>query len=269
MARIGFAQYNPVFGQRLANFRVIERLVAAAAPADLLVLPELGAIGYEFRDPAEAAQYAEAAGAGPTTDLLRTLAARHQVTLVLGYPERVRHKLYNSCMMVQPNGGVSNYRKAHLFSRENELFSPGDAAPPVVQTSFGKVGLMICFDWFFPEVARLLALNGAQVIAHPSNLVLTHCQRAMYARSVENGLFTVTANRFGTEERAGRKLTFTGASQVLDPKGNTLASAAADEECVRVVEVDLATADNKQINPHNHLLKSRRVDLFGGLHPKS
>jgi predicted amidohydrolase len=265
MARIGFAQYNPAFGQRLANFQTIERLVEQAKPADLLVLPELGAIGYEFRDAIEVAQYAEGAGAGPTSDLLKKLAAAHNMTLVLGYPERERHKLYNSCMLVQPNGNVTNYRKAHLFSRENELFSPGDAVPPVIATSFGRVGLMICFDWFFPEVARVLALSGAQVIAHPSNLVLSHCQRAMYARSVENGLFSVTANRVGTEERAGRKLTFTGASQVLDPKGNVLAVAAADGECVGIVDVKLALADDKQINPHNHLFKSRRVDLFGSL----
>src|SRR4051794_32067980 len=127
MHRIGFAQYNPAFGQRLANFHTIERLVEQAQPADLIVLPELGAIGYEFRDANEVAQYAEAAGGGPTSELLRRLAKEHNTTLVLGYPERERHKLYNSCMLVQPNGAVTNYRKAHLFSRENDLFSPGDA----------------------------------------------------------------------------------------------------------------------------------------------
>jgi predicted amidohydrolase len=265
MVRIGFGQYNPAFGQRLANFQTIERLVQQAQPADLLVLPELGAVGYEFRDANEVAQYAEAAGAGPTSDLLRKLARTQNTTLVLGYPERERHKLYNSCMLVQPNGSIANYRKAHLFSRENELFSPGDVPPPVVDTPVGRVGLMICFDWFFPEVARLLALGGAHVIAHPSNLVLSHCQRAMYARSVENGVFSITANRYGTEERAGRKLTFTGASQVLDPKGNVLAAAPTEGECIGIVEVDLTLADNKQINPHNHLFNTRRVDLFGKL----
>ncbi|MGI8907653.1 MAG: nitrilase-related carbon-nitrogen hydrolase [Candidatus Sumerlaeaceae bacterium] len=265
MTRIGFVQYNPVFGQRVANFKTIERFVATASHPDLLVLPELAAVGYEFRDSGEVAQFAEAAGAGPTTDLLRSLAAEYRTTIVMGYPERERHKLYNSCMMIQPDGTITNYRKMHLFSRENELFSPGDAAPPVVQTSFGRVGLMICFDWFFPEVARLLTLGGAQVIAHPCNLILDHCQRAMYARSVENGIFSITANRFGTEERAGRKLTFTGASQILDPKGNCLASGPVDSEYMQVVEVNLDSADNKQINAHNHLLKSRRVELFSGL----
>ena len=265
MTQVGFAQYNPAFGQRVANFKTIERLVESAAHADLLVLPELGAVGYDFRDPGEVAQFAEGAGAGPTSDLLRKLAAKYSTTLVLGYPERDRHKLYNSCMLVQPTGAVANYRKTHLFSRENELFTPGDAPPPVVQTPFGRVGLMICFDWLFPEVARMLTLGGAQLIAHPSNLVLGICQRGMFARCVENGVFAITANRFGTEERAGRTLTFTGESQIMDPKGNVLAAAPAEGEHIAVVDIDLAGADNKQFNPHNHLLKSRRTELYGKL----
>ena len=124
---------------------------------------------------------------------------------------------------------------------------------------------MICFDWFFPEVARLLALEGAQVIAHPSNLVLPYCQRAMYCRSVENCVFTVTANRIGTESDAGRTLRFTGASQVLNPAGECLVQAPEYAEHIGLVDVDLDTADNKAITEHNDLWRDRRVDLYAGL----
>ena len=261
---IGFGQYLPVFGERETNFRTIERIVAQGAAADLLVLPELGGTGYEFRDRAEVASLAESFGEGPTSEVLRSLASGYNVTLVLGYPERAGDRFYNSCMLATPDGSLYNYRKIHLFSRETELFTPGDAPPPVIQTPAGRVGLMICFDWFFPETARLLALSGAQIIAHPSNLVLSYCQRAMFARSVENGVFSITANRIGTEERvAGRRLTFTGGSQILDPRGNTLASAPRDEEAVGLATVDVEASDNKQITPYNHLLGSRRVDLYG------
>lgn len=125
--------------------------------------------------------------------------------------------------------------------------------------------MMICFDWIFPETARSLALQGAQIIAHPSNLVLQYCQRAMYARSVENRVFTITANRIGTEERAGRTLTFTGASQVLNPRGDTLVSAPGDEEHVGVAEADLTHADDKHITEYNDLMAQRRPDMYQGL----
>jgi len=271
MSVVGFGQYEVKFGDKEANFATIERLVGEAPTADLLVLPELGATGYDFHSPDEVREHAEVFGDGPTSDLLRRLAAQHNVTMVIGYPELepTSDKLYNSCMLITPDGAATNYRKIHLFSRENELFTPGDALPPVVETPAGRVGLMICFDWFFPETARVLALAGAQIIAHPSNLVLCYCQRAMYARSVENGVFSITANRVGEETRVGRSLTFTGASQVLDTKGNVLAQAPPDGEFVGLATISAADADNKQINPHNHLLVSRRVDLYGEFSAKA
>jgi predicted amidohydrolase len=122
--------------------------------------------------------------------------------------------------------------------------------------------MMICFDWVFPETARCLALEGAQIIAHPSNLVLEWCQRAMFARSVENRVFTVTANRIGTEDRAGRKLTFTGASQIVSPSGEYLVRAPGTEEHVAVAELDPAEADDKHVTELNDLWQDRRPELY-------
>jgi len=263
MKNVGYVQFSVVFGQREANFARVENLMASHERVDLIVLPELAFTGYEFTDAAEAAAYAEPAGTGPTAQFLRALAARHQAVVIAGYPELAGDTVYNSAMAISPTGEtLANYRKIHLFSRENDLFTPGNEPPRAFDSPAGRIGIMICFDWFFPEVARALALDGAQVIAHPSNLVLPWCQRAMFARSIENHIFTVTCNRIGTESRAGRELTFTGGSQVLDFHGTPLATSPADAEAVGLATVDLQTADQKQINPHNHLLNSRRPELY-------
>ena len=265
MAKIGFAQYDVEFGEYDQNTATITRLAEAAKDADLLVFPELGLTGYEFKDAREAERYAEPFGAGPTSETLKRLAKRHKTTLVIGYPEYTTKGCYNSAMLATPDGALHNYRKLHLFSRETELFTPGTGAPPVIDTPAGRVGLMICFDWIFPETARMLAVNGAQIIAHPSNLVLQWCQRAMFCRCLENAVFAVTANRIGSEDRAGRKLRFTGASQVVDPKGEVLVKATEAEEFVGVVDIDPARAEDKNVTPFNHLLDDRRPEHYSTL----
>jgi predicted amidohydrolase len=126
----------------------------------------------------------------------------------------------------------------------------------------GKVGMMICFDWFFPEVARVLALEGAQVICHPANLVLPWCQDAMRTRSIENRVFSVTANRIGAEKRGNIALTFTGKSQIVTPKGDVLAQASERSESLKVVDVDPAEALDKHVTPNNDLFKDRKVALY-------
>ena len=262
---VGFAQFEPRFGEVDKNIAAIERLAKESASADLLVFPELATTGYEFIDRAEARDLAETFGEGPLSKTLRELAGDQQRTLVCGYAERAGDSQYNSCMLALPDGTLHNYRKLHLFSREKLLFDSGDAPPPVIDTPAGRVGLMICFDWFFPETARILALSGAQIIAHPSNLVLQYCQRAMFARSVENHVYTITANRTGTESRAGRSLTFTGASQILSPTGETLAQADETGESVNLVAIDPEAADDKAINEHNDLIGDRRSEWYGAL----
>ncbi len=268
-SKIGYVQTHPVFGDRKINLREATRLVeegvADGANADLLVFPELAVSGYEFRDREELLTLAEPFETGETSRLFKELANRHQTTLVIGYPELADDHIYNSCLLALPNGELVNYRKVQLFSREKELYTPGDKEPPVVETPAGRIGLMICFDWIFPEIARILTLKGAQIIAHPANLVLPYCQKAMYARSIENRVFTVTANRIGSENRIGRHLHFTGASQVLDPQGVTLLQAPTGLEIVSVVEINPEDADNKCMIPGNSLLQDRRVELYSRL----
>ena len=257
-----YLQYEVAFGDWSANAATIRRMLDNARDLDLLVLPELGFSGYDFRDQGELNALAEPFHDGPTATFLRELAQDRTTVIVAGYAERAAEGCYNSAMLVCPDGTTHNYRKIHLFNREQDVFLPGDGPPAVVETPAGRIGMMICFDWFFPETARCLALAGAQIIAHPSNLVLPWCQRAMFARSIENGVFTITANRIGTETRTDRTLTFTGASQILNTKGETLASAPTDCESLGHAELEPSQADRKVIAGRNNLFGDRRPELY-------
>jgi predicted amidohydrolase len=260
-----YLQYEVAFGNWSLNAATVRRLLVDAPEFDLLVLPELAFSGYDFRDRDELQSLAERFHDGPTAELLRELAHKRNAVIVAGYAERANEGCYNSAMTVCPDGATHNYRKIHLFNREQDVFLPGDAPPAVVDTPAGRIGMMICFDWFFPETARCLALAGAQIIAHPSNLVLPWCQRAMFARSLENGVFTITANRIGTEARTDRTLTFTGSSQILNTKGETLARAPTDREAMEIATLDPTQADNKSIAGRNDLFGDRRVEFYDQL----
>ena len=261
-ATVGYAQFEPQYAEPALNRDAMTAIVQIAGRFDLLVFPELAVTGYELRDVVHARNLAEPFRGGVTTEWARALAVESGGTIIVGYVEQGEGVAYNSCVLALPNGGVHNYRKIHLFSREKELFAPGDAPPPVIDTPAGSIGVMICFDWIFPETARTLALQGAQIIAHPSNLVLPYCQRAMYCRSVDNRVFTITANRIGTENQAGRELTYTGQSQILDPDGNILAAAPADQPHTALVTIDPEYAHDKSINEYNDLTADRRPSLY-------
>jgi predicted amidohydrolase len=124
---------------------------------------------------------------------------------------------------------------------------------------------MICFDWYFPEAARSLALLGADVIAHPSNLVRKDCPRSMPIRALENHVFTITSNRTGSDVNAEETLTFIGKSLICDPKGDILASAGPDESVVLMAEIDPHTARHRAINATNDLFADRRPDMYTAL----
>ena len=122
---------------------------------------------------------------------------------------------------------------------------------------------MICFDWFFPESARTLAFRGADVIAHPSNLILPHCPDAMVTRCIENKVFTVTANRTGSEQRGDKeKLMFIGKSQITSPKGEILYRASGDREELTVIEIAVEKARDKNLNSMNNLFSDRKKEFY-------
>jgi len=260
MARIGYLQFTPTFGEVDANLGRVEALLDGVE-ADLVVLPELALTGYAFADRAELLSLAEPPG-GAVEQRLVDLAARRDVHLCVGLPDREGERVYNTAVLAGPGGVIGRYRKVHLFQRERELFTPGADGFPVWDLGCARVGLMICFDWLFPEAARSLALAGADVIAHPSNLVLPHCQGVMPARCLENRVFAVTANRGGREVRSGVDLRFTGGSVVVGPDGGVLAAETADADALAVIDVDVDAARDKWITPTNHTLDDRRPDQY-------
>jgi len=231
--------------------------------ADLVVLPELATSGYVFANQQEVNDLAEDVHTGPTAVLMRKLAAEKNTSYVIGFPEKAPEGVYNSCMLVNPEGDIHVYRKTHLFFEEKLYFIPGDTGFQVFEAKGGvKVGLMICFDWQFPESARTLALKGAQIICHPSNLVLPWCQQAMLTRSLENRVFSITCNRIGREANGIKELYFTGMSQVVSTKGEILLRLSDDIEDSAVVGIEPALALDKQVTQYNDAFKDRRTDLY-------
>lgn len=259
---VGYLQFEPKFGSVAENLDSIESLLTGV-DADLVVLPELCTTGYQFISAEEVQSYAEPVPDGKTCNRLVEIAGNENTFIAAGLAERDGSKLYNSAVLAGPDGIVAHYRKVHLFFEENLWFSPGNEQPAVTDINGMKVGLLICFDWLFPEIFRLLALKGADIIAHPSNLVLPYCQDAMITRSIENRIFTITANRIGSENRSSSGgLTFTGMSQVTGVKGEVLSRAPIDIPVRDIVGINHLEARDKSINKYNSVLESRRPDVY-------
>ena len=270
--RAAYLQFAPAYLDVDANLEVVGSMIQTLE-VDLIVLPELFTSGYFFRSRDDLDRVAEPIPTGRSTEMLRDWAVSLEATLVAGLPEREGDAFFNSAVVVRPTGTVHTYRKVHLFYEENTLFEPGNLGFQVfeVTTRDGtpyRLGVMVCFDWYFPEAARTLALKGADVIAHPSNLVLPHCPDSMPVRARENHVFTITANRYGQEEKEGETLTFIGMSEVCDPSGTILRRADRDRDEVGIVEFDPHQARDRRLNDYNDVLRDRRPEAYAS-EPKS
>ncbi len=260
--RVGIVQTDPVFGEWRRNVDAALTLMEAHS-ADLWVLPEFFASGYQFVDAREVSGLAEPIPDGPTTQELITFCRAHDCHAVGGLPEASPSGMYNSAVLVGPAGCIASYRKIHLFGLEKRFFLPGDRPFATCDVSGARVGIMICFDHVFPESARSLALLGADLIVHPSNLVLPGLgQRTMAVRAFENGVFAATANRVGSEARNGKELRYTGESQVVGPDGAVLVRLSPDRAEAAVVEIDPSRARHKSLTSHNDKLADRRPHLY-------
>lgn len=260
--RVGFLQYKPHFGEVTKNLEAVTAKLDHT-DADLIVLPELFATGYQFVSQDEVQQLAESVPDGPTVRCLIDIAKRRRLHLVAGIAERVGETCYNSAVVVGPSGFLGCYRKAHLFYEETQFFAPGNTGFLVWDIGLARIGVMVCFDWYYPEAARTLALHGADIICHPSNLVLPNCPDSMPVRCLENRVFAITCNRIGSEERGGKeRLTYIGQSEIVSPRGVILHRASRDEEDLAVMEIDVQEARNKRLNRYNDLLADRRPSLY-------
>jgi predicted amidohydrolase len=267
MARVAVQQLAPVIGDLDAN-RVLTRTAireAAEAGADVVVLPELVTSGYVFASAEEAA--AAAIGAGH--EILQEWAAeaeRGDLVVVGGFCERgADGDTYNSAAILDAGGLRAVYRKVHLWDGEKRLFTPGDAAPPVVATRVGRVAVVVCYDLEFPELTRAVALAGAELLAVPTNWPLG--PRPAGERPPEtviamatarmNRMAVACADRLGTE----RGQAWTGGSSIVGADG--WVAAETREVGMIVADVDLAVARDKRLTGLAHAFDDRRPELYG------
>ena len=259
MLRLAIGQLNPQVGDTDENIVRVRNILEEAKRtySDVLVLPELCNSGYMFQIKEEAVASSETIPDGPMCEELRKWS-EHGRLVVAGICEKGDGGLYNSAVAFNDGKYLTTYRKIHLFLNEKDWFLPGENEPPIIHFREYIFGIMICFDWAFPEVARILTLKGAQVLLHPANLVLPYCQDAMITRSIENRVFTATANRAGEE----RDVKFSGASQITDPKGDRLVQMSSEEIGIRTADLDPALANDKAITERNDVIKDRKPKLY-------
>ncbi len=259
-AAIAFIQPRLRFGDFEYNVERIYNLFERLSSPDLVVLPELSFTGYLFRDREEVYRLGEKYGEESLKEGLE-LSDKYSTAVVAGFTELDGGKIYNSAFIAYRGELLGVYRKIHLFKDEKDWFDPGDKPPEVYDIGF-RVGIMICFDWIFPEVARTLGLKGADVIAHPSNLVFDYAYTAMLVRGRENSVYTVTANRVGVDDRGFKRLVFKGMSQITSPDMKIIYRAKPYTEEAYEAYVDISRARDKWITDKNHVFGDRRPELY-------
>ncbi len=258
--KVGFLQFNPLFGKKTQNFKKVEKLLENTS-ADIIVLPELFNTGYTFLNKKELSEQAELANAGDTYDFILSSARRMNCCFAYGFAEKDGNRFYDSSALVSPDGLIGVYRKVHLYFEEKKFFQPGEAGFQIFKYKNIRLGMLICFDWIYPEAVRTLALKKAQVVLHPANLITPYCPEAMITRALENRVFIVLADRIGEERRNGKNYTFIGKSEIVSPNGDILVRAG-DEECVKICDINPDIALNKKFNELNDLFEDRRDNLY-------
>jgi predicted amidohydrolase len=271
LTRIACVQMQPVIGDVALNLdRSIAFITRAAeGGADLVVLPELANTGYVFQSRAEAFSVAEAVPDGPTTRRWAEIARDKNIYLVAGITERDGAALYNSAVVLGPEGYLGTYRKMHLWNAENLYFEPGNLGFPVFATPIGRIGVAICYDGWFPETFRLQALQGADLICVPTNWVPIPGQAPgqpamanllLMAAAHSNSVYIAAADRIGTE----RGQPFEGQSLIVAHTGWPVGGPASrDGEEIVFADVDLGEARRQRNwNAFNQVLRDRRTDVY-------
>lgn len=271
MTRIACIQMEPKVGALDANVaKTLARLSAAHDNgAKIAVLPELCNSGYVFESREEAFSLAEPVPDGPTTRAWMGAAADYGMIVVAGIAERAGKRLFNSAVAIGPDGYIGTYRKNHLWAAENLYFEPGDFGVPVWHTAYGRIAAAICYDGWFPEIIRMAAVQGADLLCIPTNWVPMPEQPdnlpvmanilAMSAAH-SNSLFIAAADRVGIE----RNQPFLGRSIIVGYTGWPIAGpASAVDEDIIYADIDLSDARRKRVlNEFNQPLRDRRIDLY-------
>jgi predicted amidohydrolase len=264
------AQTGPKLGNKVRNLKQVSEQASEARKknVDLLIFPELHLTGYTMRD--EVSHLAESIP-GPSTRKVETLAREHGVHVVFGMPEEseVKGVFHNTAVFVGPKGLVGKYRKIHLPTHsvfeERRYYRPGQEAS-VFKTDIGTIGLNICYDLYFPELTRLQALQGAELVVCISaspGLRRRFFEGFCLSRAMENALYLAYVNRVGIEEG----LQFWGGSRVIAPNGSVLAQCKYDVEEFQTCKVDLSEVSRARA--FIPTIKDLEPGLFDQLRTKS
>lgn len=254
-----------------ANLATLRRYVAAETEAgsQLIVFPECFVSGYCFESREEAIQHAQPVD-GPFTESVAQLCHEHQCCVTFGMVERADRDLFNTAVLVGPQGVVGSYRKIHLpWLGVDRFTTPGDRPFEVLEAGGIRIGMLICYDAGFPEAVRTLALDGADLVILPTNWPPGAEQLAEYAintRAMENSVYFLAANRVGSE----RGFDFIGSSRICDPAGRTLTAADHTNECALRARIDPEQARRKRYTrvPGQHIIDrfaDRRPEMYGRL----
>jgi len=273
MIRLAVIQMEPRIGEKDENVAKTLDLIEGAAEqsAAFVVLPELCNTGYVFNTMAEAIELSEEIPNGPTVLGWEKKARERNLFIVGGISERSGQKLFNTSVLISPEGYIGKYRKLHLWYEEKLFFSPGDVGLPVFDTSIGRVGMLICYDLWFPESSRILSMEGADLLCSPTNWVparerkYDELGRSMgvyltIANAQSNAVYMACADRIGVE----RGQAFEGNSLICGPSGWPIVGPASrDKEETLVAEVNVLDARRaKGWNRLNDLIKDRRTDVY-------
>ncbi|WP_174777115.1 nitrilase-related carbon-nitrogen hydrolase [Cryobacterium sp. TMT1-2-2] len=267
--RVGCCQISVTVGETLGNRARVRAAIEAAANAGarIIVLPELANSGYMFANLAELRTVAESA-TGPSVREWELLAQERDLVIVAGFAEAGDDGLiYNSAVLVDQTGLRAVYRKVHLWDHEKgNLFTAGSAAPPVVDTAWGRIGVAICYDLEFPEWVRSAALDGAELLCCPVNWPLYPRPAGerpseivkVQANAAVNRMFIAVADRTGLE----RGQHWLGGSVIVDADGFPLTRITLGDETMLLADINLAKARAKGISARNDVHADRRPSLY-------
>jgi N-carbamoylputrescine amidase len=219
---------------------------------------------------------------GPSTGAFQKLAKKHKVVIIASlFEKRAAGVYHNTAVIIDADGSLLGiYRKMHIpddpLYYEKFYFTPGDLGFKAWRTRYGKIGVLICWDQWYPEAARLTALQGAQILFYPTAIGWHPGEKKKYgvnqhdawetiqrSHAVANGCYVAVVNRVGHEKLAGRGIEFWGQSFVAGTSGEILARAGAREEEILIMPVDLGKVDVTRT--HWPFLRDRRIDAYGNL----
>jgi predicted amidohydrolase len=233
--RVASLQMRIIKGDKDKNISNVDSLIGNNK-LDLVVLPELFSTGYFFEEKSQIELISEEIPNGDTTKKLLEIAARKECHIVGTLIEREDNKNYITSILAGPKGYIGKHRKRHLTTDELEFYTPGSESE-VYEINGCKIGIVVCFEGWFPERIRELLLKGAQIICHSALIMSDKTMNIMKVRAIENNMFIVIANSISSEYFKGNNITFRGESRIYDTSGNIIIDAGKEEKII-IAEID-------------------------------